>query len=319
MSIRHNWENAFSALEPYISLEGVHQWPFSPSCPVAVRYFLFDGYHSIRMNRHDYFEVFYIYAGKGHLQVRDRRRSVCKGELVVLGSTLYHRFACPRSTMKAIALYFQPEFIHGASATTDDAEYLAPFFSQDADFPFVVPAETGIPDEALSLIRRIHRELPFSSDRARLTVKTYLKMILVLLVNHYAEYSATREAFQRRQQAIGRLTPLFDYLEKHHSETIRVREAAASCAMSTSYFMRFFREVTGESFHSYLNRFRVAKAQWLLASSDKSISAVSREVGFCDQSHFTMVFRKLCQMTPLAYKRSRDRYHSSPLNSATSQ
>jgi AraC-like DNA-binding protein len=89
--------------------------------------------------------------------------------------------------------------------------------------------------------------------------------------------------------------------------------------MSTSYFMRFFREVTGESFHSYLNRFRVAKAQWLLASSATSISEVSREVGFCDQSHFTMVFRKLCQMTPLAYKRSRDRNRSSLSNPATSR
>ena len=86
--------------------------------------------------------VFYIHSGKCSLQVRDRRLPVRKGELVVMGSTLYHRFACPRSMMKALALYFQPEFIHGASATTDDAEYLAPFFSQNADFPFVVSART---------------------------------------------------------------------------------------------------------------------------------------------------------------------------------
>jgi len=34
---------------------------------------------------------------------------------------------------------------------------------------------------------------------------------------------------------------------------------------------------------------------------------VSLEVGFCDQSHFSYVFRKLTHMTPLQYRHQFDR------------
>jgi AraC-like DNA-binding protein len=67
--------------------------------------------------------------------------------------------------------------------------------------------------------------------------------------------------------------------------------------------MRFFKQVTGQSFINYLTHFRVAKAEELLAHTDCAIAEVSQAVGFCDQSYFSLVFRKLTQMTPLQYKK----------------
>jgi len=64
--------------------------------------------------------------------------------------------------------------------------------------------------------------------------------------------------------------------------------------------------VTGQSFLAYLNQFRIAKSRSLLTSTERPISEISQEVGFCDQSHFGVVFRKLVGMTPLAYRR---RFH----------
>jgi len=43
--------------------------------------------------------------------------------------------------------------------------------------------------------------------------------------------------------------------------------------------------------------------QNLLALTCEPISLISQAVGFCDQSHFGMVFRKLVGATPLAYRR----------------
>jgi AraC-like DNA-binding protein len=36
--------------------------------------------------------------------------------------------------------------------------------------------------------------------------------------------------------------------------------------------------------------------------TDKSASDISQEMGFCDQSYFGTVFRKLVGMTPAAYR-----------------
>jgi AraC-like DNA-binding protein len=36
--------------------------------------------------------------------------------------------------------------------------------------------------------------------------------------------------------------------------------------------------------------------------TDKSVSDISQEMGFCDQSYFGTVFRKLVGMTPAGYR-----------------
>ena len=151
-------------------------------------------------------------------------------------------------------------------------------------------------------MQRIHAELPAASVRERLSVKTYLKTILVLLVNYYAAYLGNQETLDHKQTEVQRLAVLFDYLEEHYHEPIRVADAAHLCALSASHFMYFFRKATGRSFLGYLNRFRVAKAQASLVRTEQTLAEVSLATGFCDQSHFGQVFRKLVGMTPLNYR-----------------
>jgi AraC-like DNA-binding protein len=73
--------------------------------------------------------------------------------------------------------------------------------------------------------------------------------------------------------------------------------------MSKPHFMRCFKKETGQSFDTYLNRFRITKAQALLASTDLPITRVGQDVGFSDQSYFGLVFRRLLQITPRDYRK----------------
>ncbi len=303
-----HWENAFSLIDPQINAEGVHLWPFDAACPVDVRFYLYDRRHHIRMNRHDYFEIFYLQAGELICQIQDRVFPMRAGDLAVISSTQYHTMRLPARgraprRARAAALYFLPEELRVADATGEEIEYLMPFLFQDEAFPHIVARRAGLPDEIFDLIKRIHAELPASSARARLAVKTYLRMILMLLVNHYAGRQGTVETYNRKQRAIDQLRPLFDYLEAHYREPISIETAATLMGMSKSHFMRFFKQVTGQPFVSYLNHFRIAKAQALLATTGMSVAEVSQEVGFNDQSYFGLLFRRLAQITPLQYKR----------------
>ncbi|MCI0424177.1 MAG: AraC family transcriptional regulator, partial [Acidobacteria bacterium] len=285
-----DWENLLSVLEPQINAEGLHVWPFDASFPIDVRSFELAEPNNLRMNRHEYFEFTYIRSGQAVFQIQDRFFDVREGDLVVIGSTLYHRVtSCSRLPAKIIVLYFLPELVRGAAVAGDDVEYMMPFLIQDADFPHVIKSATGIPAQALDLMEKMRAEFPPRTVRSRLAVKTYLKMALMLIVNHYFDYSGAKQAFDRRMRAIARLRPLFEHLESHYDQPVTIEDAAETCAMSTSYFMRFLKAATGQSFLSYLNHFRIEKAQALLASTDKSISEVSQEIGFCDQSYFGVV------------------------------
>jgi AraC-like DNA-binding protein len=278
-------------------------WPFDPLFPVDVRFFVFGWPLNTRLTRHDYFELFFHYSGQAVWQIQNRRYGVRENDLVISnGSFNHHVVELLTPQLKAVVLYFLPELLRAKDVAGEDTQYLMPFLIQESDFPSIVSAATGIPDEIFDLMKRIHAELPATSDRARLSVKTYLRMILVLLVNHYAAYRGTRDALDLRQTGIQRLRPLFQLIDEQYSMPIGVPYAAKLVGMSQPHFMRFFKNVTGQPFISYLNHFRIARAQKLLAFTAESISQVSQEVGFCDQSYFGAVFRRLVQMTPRHYR-----------------
>ena len=48
---------------------------------------------------------------------------------------------------------------------------------------------------------------------------------------------------------------------------------------------------------------RIAAAKQLLASTDQTISQIASLLSFCDQSYFTLVFRRQTGTTPGEYRR----------------
>jgi len=197
------WQNPCSVIEPLMNADGIYSWPFDPLLPVDVRFLMFDRRTNLRMNRHDYFELLCVLQGKLDFQIRQQYFHVRQGDMLVIGSTSFHRPVKGSSPpAKAVLLYFLPDLIRGKDTSGEDVEYLMPFFAQDADFPHLGAARTGIPLQILDLIRRIYAELPARSTRSRLNVKTYLKMILVLLGNHYANYRVEVNTESRRTSSV---------------------------------------------------------------------------------------------------------------------
>ena len=320
---KNSYRNQFDLVEPQINAEGVHIWPFDAPCPADVLFLTVDDRNKVRMNRHRYFEVLYLCSGSANCHIQDRLLPFNEGDLAIIGSTLYHRIECQSSTPVTIAaLFFEPDLIR-CDGASDSAEYLAPFLLQDEDFPHIVPADTGVPRQVLDLMLRVRSELPASSARGKLALKTYMKMLLMQLVNQYASYAGTAETYQRQQQNLERLRPLFRYLGENCGNQVQVREASRICGMSESHFMSLFKRVTGLSFVTYLNHFRIERAQALLEKTEESMADISQQVGFCDQSYFGTVFRRIVGMTPAIYRRrirndtlvhQQQPYHMPPLN-----
>ena len=296
------WEDAYAVIEPQINASAVHVWEFDRGFPIDVRYFQMRREADIRMNHHEYFELLYLHSGELEYRVGDERYPMKAGDLFVMGCRPHRVASYGRGQVRCVTLYFLSDLIRAHDPAGEEMQYLMPFLIQDAGFPHVVPAKTGIPAQVFDLMRRVRSEVPSSSTRSRLTVRTYLKMMLVLLVNHYSRFRDSQPVLTQMQRDLDRLRPVFGFIESRYSEEISVKDAASSVNMSKSHFMRFFKQVTGQPFVGHLNRFRVAKAQQLLATTDRSIAEIGQDVGFCNQSYFGLVFRKLAHASPREYK-----------------
>jgi AraC family transcriptional regulator len=63
-----------------------------------------------------------------------------------------------------------------------------------------------------------------------------------------------------------------------------------------------FRERLGETVGTYVQRLRVAWAIGEVTTSERPISQIALEAGFCDQSHFTRQCLRFACVTPAAYR-----------------
>lgn len=106
-------------------------------------------------------------------------------------------------------------------------------------------------------------------------------------------------------QGTGVVQPALDYLEEHFREPVAVRELAARCCLSESYFYTCFRHETGFSPMAYKNRVCIRHAAYTLVSEpEKSIEEISAECGFSSSIYFRRLFRQITGKTPREYRKA---------------
>jgi AraC-like DNA-binding protein len=84
---------------------------------------------------------------------------------------------------------------------------------------------------------------------------------------------------------------------------ISIAEIAGACNLSRSYFIRAFRETTGQTPHQWLTAQRLERARALLKDVERPLADVAAACGFADQSHFTRVFSQHTGMPPGGWRK----------------
>jgi AraC family transcriptional regulator len=81
-------------------------------------------------------------------------------------------------------------------------------------------------------------------------------------------------------------------------------ELAREAGLSTSHFIRSFRESTGKTPYQFLLDRRVQRAQTLMRDPRTSLAKIAISSGFADQHHLARIFRRITGVTPTAYRGS---------------
>jgi len=75
-----------------------------------------------------------------------------------------------------------------------------------------------------------------------------------------------------------------------------------------AHISRAFRRYFGKSITQFVRERRLQRAAELLRNEEAPLAQIALECGFCDQSHFTNVFRHYAGITPSRIRlRARDR------------
>ena len=83
---------------------------------------------------------------------------------------------------------------------------------------------------------------------------------------------------------------------------LSIADIADLVHLSASRFNVLFKQETGESFHNYVKRQRLCRAQILLETTLLNIKEIMAAVGLTDISHFVRDFKQFYGTSPTAYR-----------------
>ncbi|MDR7371179.1 AraC family transcriptional regulator [Flavobacterium aquidurense] len=91
-------------------------------------------------------------------------------------------------------------------------------------------------------------------------------------------------------------------LSELHTSPV-LKDFANSIGMSESKFKRLFKQIFGDSFFSYYQKFRIREAARLLKENKMTVSEVGYSLGFSNLSHFAKVFEEHYAIKPKSFQK----------------
>ena len=111
------------------------------------------------------------------------------------------------------------------------------------------------------------------------------------------------EGSRRSLLTYTQIDQVVEYIRGNHRGKITVTDLARRANLSPRQLHRKFMEVFNMSVQEFLTKTRIQAASDDLLNTDRSITEIAHDFGFCDQSAFTQQFKKHIGKTPLKFRR----------------
>ncbi len=217
---------------------------------------------------------------------------------VVDGSMTVTVGGCVYELTKGKGILVFPEQLHSLESTKSG--HLLVIFSPDLVSAFysrcssLIPTSPiiDVPPYVLSLIKEI------DENSSIIKTKGVLYSLCALL-------DESTEYVKRKTVENGLLRSIFDFVEANFNKGCTLYDLSVATRRNSSYLSRYFRESTDISFISYVNRYRIGRACYILKNSNKDILECAYECGYESLRSFNRNFKLYMGVTPTEFRTSK--------------
>ncbi|SEM57056.1 AraC-type DNA-binding protein [Butyrivibrio sp. ob235] len=158
--------------------------------------------------------------------------------------------------------------------------------------------ESGLSVITIDEITQKYTQLSSATNNAELQTRYQIDMIVELtkaVHNHKLSLDKYSPPIQR----------VMEYINLHLGDHISNDDLAANASMSISHLSKVFKKETGGTMTEYIALMRCKKAAGLLKKTDLPVQEISNYVGYSDNNYFVKVFKKIYDLTPSEYRKTR--------------
>lgn len=248
---------------------------------------------------HPYYEIYYLCFGKRKFFVNDTLYTLSKGDILILNKNILHR-----------TTYISDETHERYSLSFTD-KYLVPLTTEYSSG--VIMSLFNIPcmsihlnrqeylEELLQKIVNESNEIDVFSSHL---LNGYFQELIIFLLRYQRAFEANKIESTDTPLTDKIIQDTAKYIRNNFNNPISLKNAADYANMSTTYFSKKFKRITGFGFKEYLCNVRLTEAAKKLLETNDSITQIALDCGFNDSNYFGDVFKKAKGISPLQYRKT---------------
>ncbi len=252
---------------------------------------------------HYHKEIEFLLMVEGILEVQlpESKTDLGEGDIMVIGSNQPH--TTRRKSADPIR-YYVLQLDISAYFELANVRYLHMLKELTAPLDrtnYIFREQPQLRTAAAQTLRSLYAELTVQERGFEMAASILVKQLLLLLIRNDVK-NVLGLPVEAATRAIG---PALSYIDQHYTRKLTVAEASRAAHMSSSHFMRLFKQTLGMSFTAYVQGKRIKRAEQLLLAEETSIDRIADMSGFCNRAHFYEVFRKVHGCSPRHYRERR--------------
>ena len=242
-------------------------------------------------------ELVFVKRGSGLVQMGTAAYPAHTGDIFVFSPGTLHALRQKEGcSMEYENIIFDLELLGGAGDLCAE-KYLLPLQSGRLSLTQRLTPDEPCYVRAAACLRETEDVNRAKEPGYELFIKGALLRFLALLIAQGKNLPPMETADSRR------LKKILQWVAEHYGEEVHISDAAQLVPCSESHFMRWFRQMTGQSFIAFLKEYRLNAAAEALHTTDDTVLSIASRCGFENLSYFNRAFKAHFGLTPREHRK----------------
>ena len=258
----------------------------------------------VNFHWHDEIEIIYVKKGTFTLGIGMQEFQAKKDNCYFVNRGLLHSAKSfkDKDTLH-YAILFPIETFNSTIYDFCQSKFFDPLNKNEMIFPTTIDVTTHWGQKIIKEIKEI---IEFSENKYagwELAFKGGILKIISILASENQFIMTSDVQKSQKDYKTKLLKESLTHIHNHFHENISSKNLAKELNMSTQYYCRFFKNLTGKTPMDYVNQYRVNEASKILQNEVLPITEVCFRVGFENTSYFIKKFKEYKGCTPFQFKK----------------